>query len=68
MSVLDGPRADAGVVGLAAMRAGVPVECAQGSGPDRWLRIGVGQFVPAAAVADPGPVGSCDGGASVAAG
>jgi hypothetical protein len=38
------------IVGLVADRAAVPVECRAGSG-GTWLRIGVGQFLPLAAVA-----------------
>ena len=43
--VYAAPARDADVVGAAAQRAGVPVECAT----DGWLRIGVGQFLRAAA-------------------
>jgi hypothetical protein len=57
--VLAAPDAAAEVVGIAAAKAAVPVECVLGSGRDRWLRIGVDQYLAAAAVADPGPVGAC---------
>jgi len=57
--VLAAPDAAAEVVGLAAERAGVPVECALGSGADRWLRIGMDQYLPAAAVPHPEPVTTC---------
>ena len=40
------PDAKARVVGLAADRAAVPLQCVSGS----WLRVGTGQFLPAAAV------------------
>ena len=40
------PRPDAPVVGLAAAGAAVPLQCAAGG----WLRVGPGEFVPAAAV------------------
>ncbi len=53
--VLASPDADADVVGVAASDAGVPVECAAGD----WLRIGVGQYLPAAAVPDVGKIGAC---------
>jgi hypothetical protein len=58
--VLAAPAADADVVGTAANKAGVPVECATGD----WLRIGVGQYLPAAAVVDIGPVRPCTPAAS----
>ena len=53
--VYAAPAEDADVVGTAAERAGVPVECAT----DGWLRIGTGMYLPAAAVPDPGTVGPC---------
>ena len=43
------------VVGTAAQRAGVPVECVS----DGWLRIGVGQFLPVAAVKVPSTIARC---------
>jgi hypothetical protein len=49
------PDAAAEVVGIAARRASVPVECVQ----DRWLRIGADEYVEAAAVPDPPRVGTC---------
>ena len=49
------PAQDADVVGVAANNAGVPVECAT----DGWVRIGAGQYLPAAAVPDVGEVGPC---------
>lgn len=57
--VLAAPHAAAAIVGTAADRAAVPVECVLGSGTDRWLRVGVDQYLSAAAVPDPGPVGRC---------
>jgi hypothetical protein len=42
----SGPDAKARVVGLAADRAAVPLQCVSGS----WLRVGTGQFLPASAV------------------
>lgn len=53
--VYAAPAKDADVVGTAAERAGVPIECATGG----WLRIGDGQFLPAAVVPDAGKVGPC---------
>jgi len=53
--VYAAPATDADVVGTAAQRAGVPVECAS----DGWLRIGVGQFLPAAAVKLSGAITLC---------
>jgi hypothetical protein len=49
------PDAAAKVVGIAADRASVPVECVQG----RWLRVGTDEYVEAAAVPDPPQVGPC---------
>jgi len=40
------PDGKARVVGLAADRAAVPLQCAGGG----WLRVGTGQFLPASAV------------------
>jgi len=42
----SGPDAKARVVGLAADRTAVPLQCVSGS----WLRVGTGQFLPASAV------------------
>lgn len=42
----SGPRANANVIGLAANGAAVPVQCVSGA----WLRVAVGQFLPASAV------------------
>ena len=53
--VYAAPAQDADVVGVAANDAGVPVECAT----DGWVRIGDGQYLPAAAVPDVGGVGPC---------
>ena len=50
--VLAAPAADADVVGTAAHKASVPVECTTGD----WLRLGARQYLPAAAVVDIGPV------------
>ena len=51
------PDAAAAVVGFAAGRASVPVQCAQG----RWLRIGTNQYVDASAVPNPPQVAACPG-------
>ncbi|WP_156068061.1 hypothetical protein [Pseudonocardia halophobica] len=45
--VRSAPSDDAEVVGVAADTADVPVQCATGTGPDAWLRIGDGQFLSA---------------------
>ncbi|HKQ42918.1 MAG TPA: hypothetical protein VJT79_10565, partial [Pseudonocardia sp.] len=58
--VYAAPARDADVVGTAAQRAGVPVECVT----EGWLRIGVGQFVPAAAVKVPSRIAPCGSAAS----
>lgn len=54
------PDVAADVVGLAADRAAVPVQCVLGSGEGRWLQVGEGQFLPAVAVPDTGPVDACE--------
>jgi hypothetical protein len=54
-AVRAAPDATAEVVGLAARRASVPIECIH----DRWLRIGTNEYVEAAAVPDPPHVGPC---------
>ena len=54
--VYAAPARDADVVGTAAQRAGVPVECVT----EGWLRIGVGQFLPAAAVKVPSTIARCE--------
>ncbi|MBA3905117.1 MAG: hypothetical protein H0X35_00275 [Pseudonocardiales bacterium] len=53
--VLAAPKPDAKVVGVAANDAGVPVECTTGD----WLRIGIDQYLAAAAVPDHSGVGKC---------
>jgi hypothetical protein len=53
--VRAGPDAGAEVVGFAAGRAAVPVQCAH----DRWLRIGPNEYVEAAAVRAPPRVTPC---------
>ncbi len=53
--VLASPKANADVVGVAASNAGVPVECTAGA----WLRIGTGQYLPAAMVPNAGKLGPC---------
>jgi hypothetical protein len=53
--VLAAPDAAAEVVGFAAGRASVPVQCVQ----DRWLRIGQDEYVAAAAVRAPPQVAAC---------
>jgi len=62
------PDTTAAVVGLAAERAAVPVECVVDDGDDEWLKIGDGQFLPAAAVDGAGDVGPCPGSEGGAAG
>ncbi|MGH3614004.1 MAG: hypothetical protein ACRDRK_15720 [Pseudonocardia sp.] len=57
--VLSAPDAAAAVVGVAARQAAVPTECVLGSGAEQWLKIGVDQFVPAPAVAEPLTVQPC---------
>lgn len=47
------PDSGSPVVGIAADSADVPVECAQGSGDQAWLRVGDGQYLPADAVESP---------------
>jgi hypothetical protein len=59
VEVRAAPDADADVVGLAAETAGVPVECVLGSGQERWLKLGEGQFVPASAVTAPEQIAAC---------
>jgi hypothetical protein len=49
------PDSAAEVVGFAAGRASVPVQCVQ----DSWLRIGPNEYLEAAAVPDPPRVGAC---------
>jgi hypothetical protein len=58
--VYAAPAKDADVVGTAAQRTGVPVECAV----DGWLRIGTGQFLPAAAIKNSGRFAPCGSAAS----
>lgn len=55
------PNGKAKVVALAADRAGVPLQCATNARDGRWLRIGAGQFLPAAAVPQPGSLPTCAG-------
>lgn len=55
VDVLAAPDAAAEVVGVAADRAALPVECATGG----WLRIGEDQYVRAAAVPDAGDTTAC---------
>lgn len=59
VNVLAAPEAGAPVVGVAAEQASVPVECVVTVDGRRWLRIGAGQYLDAAAVPTPGPVGAC---------
>jgi hypothetical protein len=57
------PDEDAEMVGIAAERAAVPVECVlPDTGGHRWLRIGAGQYLEAAAVPDLTPVVTCSDG------
>lgn len=60
VDVHSAPENGAPVVGIAADSADVPVECAQGTGDQRWLRIGTDQYIPASAVrAAPTDVPAC---------
>ncbi|QJY46325.1 hypothetical protein [Pseudonocardia broussonetiae] len=59
VDVLAAPDAAAEVVGVAAERAAVPVECATTSGSDRWLRIGADQYIGAQDVSDADDVAAC---------
>jgi hypothetical protein len=59
VDVLAAPDAAADVVGVAAERAAVPVECALAAGEDTWLRIGADQYIGAEAVADTEDVAPC---------
>ena len=54
--VYASPASDADVVGGVGDDASVPVECAT----DGWVRIGAGQYLPAAAVKSTGTVAPCD--------
>jgi hypothetical protein len=58
VAVRSAPAAGAPTVGVAADKAGVPVECGT---PNGWLRIGTDQYLPASAVdlADDTAVGPC---------
>jgi hypothetical protein len=57
--VRGAPDSDAEVVGIATLKSSVPVECVQGKGKNRWLRIGIDQYLSAKAVDDLGSVGPC---------
>ncbi len=59
VDVLAAPDAAAEVVGVAADRAAVPVECALATGEDTWLRIGLDQYVGAGSVPDAGDIAPC---------
>jgi hypothetical protein len=59
VDVLAAPDAAAEVVGVAAERAAVPVECALSAGDDTWLRIGADQYIGAGAVDDAEDIASC---------
>jgi hypothetical protein len=59
LPVLAAPNAGAEVVGIAVDRAAVPVQCVLGAGAARWVRIGVDQYLAAAAVPGVGSVMSC---------
>jgi hypothetical protein len=52
--------ATARIVALAANGAGVPLQCATTARDGRWLRIGPGQFLPAAAVPQPETLLTCE--------
>lgn len=55
VDILAAPRADAAVIGAAAAGAGVPVTCAVGA----FLKVGVKEYVAAAAVPDVEAVPAC---------
>ncbi len=67
VDVRAAPAADAEVVGVAAGRAAVPVECAAADGDRTWLRIGPDQYLDAAAVPD-ARVQPCPAGGGAVAG
>ena len=50
VDVVSSPAAGAAVVGTAAARASLPVECALTQGDRTWLRVGLDQYVAAEAV------------------
>lgn len=58
VEVRAAPDEDATVVGLAAGRARVPAACVTDA-DDRWLRMGDGQYLPAAAANVPAGTPSC---------
>ncbi|WP_232660638.1 hypothetical protein [Pseudonocardia sp. TRM90224] len=60
VDVLAAPDAAAKVVGVAAAKAAVPVECLLTSAAGKWLRIGTDQYVAAEAVPDAGDVEVCN--------
>jgi hypothetical protein len=60
VEVREAPNGKAKIVALAADRAGVPLQCATSARDGRWLRIGDSQFLPAAAVPEPGRLPACD--------
>lgn len=55
VDILAAPRPGATVIGSAAAGAGVPVTCTVGG----FLKVGVSEYVVAAAVPDAGPVPAC---------
>ncbi|MBW0098649.1 hypothetical protein I4I73_21925, partial [Pseudonocardia sp. KRD-184] len=59
VDVLAAPDAAAEVVGVAAERAAVPVECSTVSGADTWLRIGADQYIGAGDVSGADDVAAC---------
>lgn len=59
VDVLAAPGAAAEVVGVAADRAALPVECAQAAGDATFLRIGPDQYVGAEAVPDAADAAPC---------
>lgn len=56
----SGPSTGSEVIGSAAHGASVPVVCSVGTGPDAWLQVGTGQYLPAAAVPGAGAPRACD--------
>lgn len=58
-TVRSAPNATAKPVGLVAGKAAVPVECATATGAGSWLRIGVDQFVEAAAITPDATIAAC---------
>lgn len=65
-TVRSGPDPAAATVGLVASKAAVPVECVTAARSGSWVRIGVDQFVEAAALAQDSPLTACPAGGTTA--